>query len=92
MHRYVKGFGKRLETKEGLTRLRQWPTSPRSTCLQWWAEEERADSDQKGEDGNILPVFICLHMVSSLRPGPSFSFSSEEIRRQSFSTDAAINM
>lgn len=72
MHRYGRGFGKHLETKEGLTRLRQWPTIPRSECLQWWAGGvEEHIQIRNAEDGNILPVFIWLHMVSPLRPGPA---------------------
>lgn len=47
--------------KEGLTRLRPWPTIPRSGGLQWWAGGGREEQIQirGGEDGNILSVFIC---------------------------------
>lgn len=68
MHRYLKGFGKHLETKEGLTRLRQWPTIPRSECLQWWAEGKDRIQIRNGGDGNILRVYPASALIFPFLP------------------------
>lgn len=74
--RYVEAFVESAwKQKEGLTRLRPWPTIPRSEGLQWWAGggggERRADSDQRRRRREHPE---CVYLPASAPISPFFLF------------------